>query len=257
MHPNFTSNYSYTQLLISIEEILQIYRHSLLMTQLSNPVRSVIFDVDGLLLDTEPVYTRVTQEIVARFGKTFDWSVKAYMIGRAEEDSARFLVETLNLPITPEEYLAERNAMMPEGFAQCDAKAGAEALVRHLYQHNVPIAVATSSSREMFLIKITRHKDWFDLFPVIVTGDDPDIQRAKPAPDIFLTAASKLGADPHSTLVFEDAPSGLAAGIAADMRVVAVPDPNMDRTKYEGAAEILDSLESFEFKKYGLPEPRR
>ncbi len=54
-----------------------------------NPVRSVIFDVDGLLLDTEIVYTRVTQKIVSRFGKTFDWSIKANMIGRAEAESAR------------------------------------------------------------------------------------------------------------------------------------------------------------------------
>jgi len=73
-----------------------------------NPVRSVIFDVDGLLLDTEIVYTRVTQKIVSRFGKTFDWSIKANMIGRAEAESARYLVQALDLPITPDEYLAER-----------------------------------------------------------------------------------------------------------------------------------------------------
>ncbi len=222
--------------------------------QLLNPVRFVIFDVDGLLLDTEPVYTQVTQEIVARFGKTFNWSIKGNMIGLAELESARYLVKTLDLPITPEEYLSERNGMLREGFARCDSMPGAESLVRHLHRHEVPIAVATSSSKELFQVKISRHTAWFNLFPVIVTGDDPDIRHAKPAPDLFLTAASKLGADAKSVLVFEDAPSGLAAGMAAGMRVIVVPDPNMDRSRYEGAVEVLENLNSFVPGKYGLPE---
>ncbi len=223
--------------------------------QHTNPVRFVIFDVDGLLLDTEPVYTRATQTIVTRFGKTFDWSIKANMIGRAAADSAHYLIETLDLPISPQEYLTERNDLMREGFAKCDAKPGAESLIRHLHHHNIPIAVATSSSRALFLLKTTRHRSWFNLIPTIVTGDDPDIRAAKPAPDIFLTAASKMGADPQSILIFEDAPAGLAAGIAANMRVIVVPDPDMDRTQYSGAVEILDSLECFSCNRYGLPDP--
>ena len=116
----------------------------------STAARFVLFDVDGLLLDTEIVYTRVTQAIVSRFGKTFDWSIKANMIGRAESESSRYLVETLKLPITAEEYLAERNDRLKEGFAACDPMPGAERLIRHLHANGIPIAVATSSTRELF-----------------------------------------------------------------------------------------------------------
>ena len=217
------------------------------------PAHCVLFDVDGLLLDTEIVYTRVTQAIVSRFGKTFDWSIKANMIGRAETESSRYLVEALELPITAEEYLAERNDRLKEGFAKCDAMPGAESLIRHLHDSGIPIAVATSSTRELFEIKISRHRHWFDLFNATVRGDDPEIRQAKPAPDIFLTAASRIDARPEETLVFEDAPSGLTAGIAAGMRVIAIPDPNMEKDRYRGATLILDNLDQFDPAMFGLP----
>ena len=212
-----------------------------------------MFDVDGLLLDTEIIYTEITQEIVGRFGKVFDWSIKANMIGRAETESSRYLVEALDLPISAEDYLAERNDKLREGFKNCEAMPGAEKLVTHLHNNNVPIAVATSSTKELFALKRFQHQ-WFDLFNAYVTGDDPEVKRAKPAPDIFNVAASRLSADHAQTLIFEDAPSGLAAGMAAGIRVIAVPDPNMDKTRYAEADLILTSLEEFDPGAYSLPQ---
>ncbi len=217
-------------------------------------VKYVLFDVDGLLLDTEIIYTEVTQHIVGRYGKVFDWSTKANMIGRAAIDSAHYLVEAMSLPISPEQYLEERNGLLREKFGQCNAMPGAEKLVRHLHQHQIPIAVATSSSYELFEIKKSGHTSWFDLFDTVVSSNDPEVGAAKPAPDIFNTAAKRLDANPAQSLVFEDAPSGLAAGIAAGIRVIVVPDPNMDKSLYQGAEQILSSLEQFEPAQFGLPE---
>lgn len=209
--------------------------------------------MDGLLLDTEIIYTQVTQEIVGRFGKTFDWSVKANMIGRPALESSRYLVSALDLPMTAEDYLNERDALLRIRFPECSGLPGAQELVRHLHRHRVPIAVASSSSHELYCLKTRNHQAWFSLFDTVVTGDDPEIGAGKPAPDIFLVAASRLDIPPRAALVFEDAPSGLQAGIQAGMRVIAIPDPHMDRSRYRQATQVLDTLTAFRPEDFGLP----
>ncbi len=216
------------------------------------PARFALFDMDGLLLDTETIYTQVTQHIVGRFGKTFDWSIKGNMIGLPAMVSANYLVRTLQLPISAKTYLEERDQLLRTQFPSCKAMPGAENLIRTLHDQGVPIAVATSSSHDLFQSKTSNHQHWFALFNVIVTGDDPEVKQGKPAPDIFNVAAKRLNATPQNTLVFEDAPSGLAAGIAAGMRVIVVPDMNMDKSRYQDAERILNSLEEFNPEEFGL-----
>jgi pseudouridine 5'-phosphatase len=202
----------------------------------------VIFDMDGLLLDTEPFYTQVTQEIVGRFGKTFDWSVKGNMVGRPAMESARYLVEALALPITPEEYLREREAMLERLAPTSAPLPGACALTRALAARGVPLALATSSARRLFELKTAHHRDWFRVFSVVVVGDDPRVRRGKPAPDIFLLAAADLGAAPASCVVVEDAPAGIEAAHAAGMQVIAVPDPRNDPARFAAAELAVGSL---------------
>ena len=106
----------------------------------------------------------------------------------------------------------------------------------------------------MFEAKYEKHKQWFSQFKQIVRGDDPELKEGKPAPDIFLLAAERLGVDPAQCLVFEDAPSGSEAALAAGMSVVVVPDPNMDHSLYRNASQILSSLKDFDPEYWGLPK---
>jgi len=222
-------------------------------TPVPRPVTHVIFDMDGLLLDTEGFYTEATQRIVARYGKVFDWSIKANMVGRSSLAAARYLVETLELPLTAEAYLQDRRSLLEARFPEAEPMPGARRLTDHLHNHGVPMAVASSSDQGFFALKTQRHRDWFACFEAVVLGDDPALAHGKPAPDIFLLAAARLGAEPDRCLVFEDAPSGVAAARAAGMQVVAVPDPAMDRARYGEADLVLDSLDELEPECFGLP----
>jgi len=209
--------------------------------KLPRPARGVIFYLDGVLLDTEHFYTEVTDEICRVYGKRYDWSIKRHMIGRPSIESARYLVDALSLPISPEEYLERRAIRLDEMFPLSDGIPGAEALTRVLAARRIPIAVATSSERHLFERKTLKHGDWFSLFDSVVVGDDPRVKKGKPAPDVFLVAAAELGLRPADCVVFEDAPAGLAAAHAAGMQVVAIPDPGMDRAPYASADLVIDT----------------
>ena len=216
-------------------------------------VQACLFDMDGLLLDTESIYTEVTQSIIGPLGHQYHWGLKSNMIGRPAIESATYLVETLELPFSPEEYLEQRSVKLLEFMPTCKPLPGARELIEHLHSNGIPIAVATSSSLSLFETKTMHHKDWFSLFDTVVTPDSERVVKGKPAPDIFLEAARQLNVSAEKALVFEDAPSGLQAGISAGMQVVAVPDPNMDKDRYQQATVVLDSLVDFSPQDFGLP----
>ena len=153
--------------------------------KLARTPSAVIFDLDGVLLDTEPVYTRATQEVVGPYGKVFDWSIKGDMIGRSALEGARYLVSALELPISAEDYLERRKPWLERLFAEAPEMPGARRFVEALAAQCVPLAVATSSEAYLYGLKASG-REWFGHFRVVVCGDDPRIVELKPAPDIFL-----------------------------------------------------------------------
>jgi pseudouridine-5'-monophosphatase len=207
---------------------------------MTKPYSFAVFDMDGVLLDTEPLYTEATQRVVSQWGKQFDWSMKCEMMGKSAMHAADYLVKRLELPIRPSDLLEQTQAILDELFTNCSELPGARALVTALHEHGVPLAVATSSSRRYYELK-TRQHSWFELFDAIVCGDDPRVRELKPAPDIFLAAAGDLGADPSRCLVFEDSIAGVQAALAAGMQVIALPDSNNDRSRFSDADWLIGS----------------
>jgi len=198
----------------------------------------VIFDLDGVLLDTEKLYTEATQSVVGQYGKTFDWSLKSLMMGRHELEAAQLLVATLELPITAEEYL-RRQVPIAEGlFPTATELPGAEAFVAELVERGHTLAVGTSSTRRLYDLK-TSHLPWFSLFSAVVSGDHPEVHALKPAPDIFLAAARAITGDPARCLVIEDSPAGVLAARAAGMSVIAMPDAALPSERFSDAQLIV------------------
>ncbi|NJK37698.1 MAG: HAD-IA family hydrolase [Oscillatoriales cyanobacterium RM2_1_1] len=216
-------------------------------------ITHLIYDLDGLLLDTEPLHARVNQMLANRYGQTIEPDLIMKLRGRKSHDSAQLLIETLGLPTTVAEYMRQKDAIIYQFYPKVPALPGAMALTHHFARHHIPQAVATSSSSRPFAEKIQSYQAWFSLFQCIVRGDDPELQRGKPFPDIFLLAAQRLGANPEQCLVFEDALAGVTAAKAAGMSVVAVPAADMDRELYLEADLILNSLDEFDPAPWQLP----
>lgn len=195
------------------------------------------------------------QEILSRYGKEFTWEIKAKMMGQKALPAAQTMVAELGLEgeLNPEDFVKEREEMLHKLFPSCQLMPGAERLIKHLRAAGVPICVATSSHSRHFDLKTTNHRQFFQEFDHIVTGDN--VQNGKPAPDIFLQAAGRWEASPQPSqcLVFEDAPTGVAAAKAADMYCIMVPDPNLARDQTKQADVVLESLEDFDPTTYGLP----
>ena len=215
---------------------------------MSQPITHIIYDLDGLLLDTESLNERVNGEIVQRYGKTFTTEIKIAIAGTTAINSAKTIIDRLDLPVTIEEYLTQRNEILYPLYSTAKTFPGAVELIEHLARHNIPQAIATSSSRQNFEMKTVQHQNWLKHFELFTLGDDPEIGRGKPAPDIFLLTAKRLNAQPENCLVFEDSLSGMKAAIAAGMSVVVIPDPVFDKKIFSAADLVLNSMTEFEPK---------
>ena len=185
--------------------------------------RAVIFDMDGLLLDTERIARWAWQKAAAERGYDLSDELYGRAVGRPVDDTLRIFRAVLGATF-PAESVREKRVEYADGFMQKEGvplKAGAKPLLEFLRSAGVPCALATSTRREPagWRLELAGVAGYFT---IIVAGED--VVRGKPHPDIFLSAADRLGVPPQDCLVLEDSESGARGGQAAGMDVVIVPD---------------------------------
>ncbi|KAJ6096393.1 HAD superfamily hydrolase [Penicillium sp. IBT 16267x] len=225
-------------------------------------IRACLFDMDGLLIDSEDKYTQITNEVLAMYGKPMlPWSIKAQLQGRPQPEASKIFHDWAQLPITPEEHQAKQASLQAKYFPESQPLPGVPTLLSKLVSTQstdqpVHIALATSSNSKNFKLKSGHLTELFAAFPEAhrVLGDDPRIGkgRGKPLPDIYLLALETINESlrskgeseirPEECLVFEDAVPGVEAGRRAGMQVVWCPHPGLLGTYQGREEEVLAGL---------------
>lgn len=188
------------------------------------PPAAVVFDNDGLLLDTEEAWTRAETELFARRARTFTDAHKRDIIGSARDIAAAKLEVMLEAPGEGQALMDELHELvMVEALAPVALRPGARDLVQALAAAGVPLAIASNSPRA-FLDRVLASADLDGLgvsWVTTIAGDEVD--QPKPAPDIYLEACVRLDASPPECVALEDSATGVAAARAAGMVVIGVP----------------------------------
>ncbi|HSR31026.1 MAG TPA: HAD family phosphatase [Anaerolineae bacterium] len=207
-------------------------------------IEAVIFDMDGLLVDSEPVWDKARSSMAAEAGKEWNKEDHKAVMGVSTDEWVTYMIQRLELTISPQEVQDEivqrMLAMYRERVPYLPGAIQAVTLAAEHY----PTALASGSHRSL-IDAVTNDPQMQGKFRVILSSDEVGV--GKPAPDVYLQTARRLGFSPESCLCLEDSGNGILAGVRAGMKVVAVPDPRFSPKQeiLDQAHLVLNSLTAF------------
>ncbi len=185
-------------------------------------IEAVIFDMDGLLVDSETVWHIAETELIESRGHRYTNDVREQIIGMRMDEFMVILHDHFQLEESVSDLVDELNSAMLRLIpAHVKPQPGAQSVVDYVQARGWPIAIASSSPSSIIDATVAA-QGWGDIFTVRCSADDE--ASGKPAPDVYLTAAKTLGVNPAACLALEDSPNGSRAAIAAGMTCYAVPD---------------------------------
>jgi HAD superfamily hydrolase (TIGR01509 family) len=206
----------------------------------TSPIRGVVFDLDGLLVNTEELYQDVGSELLRRRGRTFEPDLLDAMMGRPQQVSLAIMIEWHGLDDTVEMLAAEtREIFVALLESRLEPMPGAVQLVEAIARRGLPRGVATSSGPD-FAHDVLGRVGLLERFDFVLTS--ADVVHGKPNPEIYLSAARRLAVDPAEMLVLEDSQAGCRAAVAAGAAAVAVPGGHSRRHDFTGARFVAESL---------------
>jgi HAD superfamily hydrolase (TIGR01509 family) len=205
--------------------------------------RAVVFDMDGVLVDTEPAFFDAANIVLAEEAKRIEWERYRVLLGTSVEVTWESLIDMLDLHGNLRSYLRRYGIVLRQELAKPRAPLpGVVDLLDELARRETPVALATSSWRPWAEI-VLASCGLSDRFACAATGDE--VEHEKPAPDIYLKAAGLLGIEPERCVAVEDTAPGIASARAAGMHAVQVRAASTALPPLDAADLVLDSLEQF------------
>jgi HAD superfamily hydrolase (TIGR01509 family) len=204
-------------------------------------IEAVVFDMDGVIVDSEQVWDEVRERYTRESGGTYSETATRDMMGMSSLEWSRYMAERLHVPGTPEEINAAVVRRMLERYGESPPLIdGAVDAVRRIGAR-WPLAIASSSNPELIDV-VLRVSGLAPLIRVAVSSQE--VPRGKPAPDVYLEAAGRLGVDPARCAAVEDSHNGIRSAKAAGMRVIAVPNPHFppDAEALAQADVVLETI---------------
>jgi HAD superfamily hydrolase (TIGR01509 family) len=205
-------------------------------------IEAVVFDLDGVLLDTEELWDEARRRLAEERGARWPDDAQRAMMGMSSPEWSRYMHEVIGLPEPPEQISAEVVRRLEALYRErLPLVPGALEAVRRIGAR-WPLGIASSSNRPLIdlFLELTGTRD---LFRATVSSEEAE--RGKPAPDVYLEAAGRLGVDPASCAAIEDSENGIRSASAAGLRVAAIPNrifpPSEEALSLAGG--VLDSLD--------------
>jgi HAD superfamily hydrolase (TIGR01509 family) len=208
------------------------------------PITALIFDMDGLLVDSEPFAEAAMRSFLGRYGHALTDDVSIRLLGRRVPEAIQIVAEHYGLVEDAAELVTLYNEIRLAAIrGNLRPLPGAAEIIAFGRDHGLRLALATSNTREHVELSLTEAA-LANLFDAEATGEE--VERGKPEPDIFLLAASRLGVEPEKCVVLEDSSAGIAAAKAAGMRSIWIPQPRSDglQTAPDPDVTVADLLQA-------------
>ena len=202
-------------------------------------MKAIIFDMDGLMVDSERLYLQAQQEITRQFNKTLPEKVRLKMMGRKPLESMKIFVEALDIPEDAVKLLEMRNDIMREKYRTDLVPLPGLVHIIDAFYGKLKMAIATGAQEE-FLDIVVDQLEIRNKFDVLQASDG--IEQGKPHPEIFLKTCEKLGLKPGECIVLEDSLNGVLAGKKAGCYVIAVPSEYTNQENFDRADFAADDL---------------
>ncbi len=203
-------------------------------------INAVIFDMDGVMIDSEPLWEKTERILLARRSIDYSPDYRDKIVGLNQRDSGRLLVDTFDLDETVEDIINERISILTSIYEEeLELIPALVPLLEQLAREGYRLAVASSSPLRVVTFVLDMFS-LYDHFLTVVSGDS--VGNGKPHPDIYLHTAEMLGVAPAECVAIEDSINGLRSAKGAGMYCIAIPDKRLTPDQFESADVILDSL---------------